>query len=173
VSDELPHYEDGLKELYHKKVKPELTGRRGRPRKTLKVVDSELDYATVHKTRENGRVVRVEQRIVFGEPKRIAKRLLESPSNTINTAYVERSNLSLRLWDAHLARKTLTFAKSIRWLKSKFALVVAFYNFIRPHRSLKISVDNSFIQRTPAMAAGITDHQWTIYELICYNNLCQ
>jgi len=173
VSDELPHYEDGLKELYHKKIKPELTGRRGRPRKTLKMVDEELDYATVHKTRENGRVVKVEQKIVFGVPQRIEKRLAESPSNTINTAYVERSNLSLRLWDAHLTRKALTFAKSIRWLKSKFVLVVGFYNFVRPHSSLKEKINGVLHLRTPAMAAGITDHPWSISELLKFNLLCQ
>ena len=61
-----------------------------------KVVDKELDYATVHKTRENGRVVNVETRVVFGSAERIKKRLEESPSNTINTAYVERSNLNWR-----------------------------------------------------------------------------
>jgi IS1 family transposase len=173
VSDELPHYEDGLKELYHNKVKPELTGRRGRPRKALKIVDAELDYATVHKTRENGRVVKVEQKIVFGQPKRIGRKLAESPSNKINTAYVERSNLSLRLWNAHLTRKTLTFAKSINWLKSKFALVVGFYNFVRTHSSLKERIEGVLHLKTPAMAAGITDHPWSIGELLKFNLSCQ
>jgi IS1 family transposase len=49
TSDELPHYADGLKELFHKSVKPKPTGRRGRPRKPEKIVDKSLDYAMVHK----------------------------------------------------------------------------------------------------------------------------
>ena len=105
VSDELPHYADSLKELFHKTIESEPTGRPGRPRKSKKVVTDDLDYATVHKTRDKGRVVKVETNIVFGSEERIEKRIKELPSNTINTSYVERSNLNWRLWDAHLTRK--------------------------------------------------------------------
>ena len=63
TSDELPHYADGLKELFHELVQPEPTGLRGRPRNPVKIVDKDLDYATVHKTRENGRVIKVESKI--------------------------------------------------------------------------------------------------------------
>jgi hypothetical protein len=142
------------------------TGRPGRPRKPEKLVDEDLDYATVHKTREKGRIVKVETKIVFGTEERINKRLRELPSNTINTSYVERSNLNWRLWDAHLTRKTLRFAKSFRWLKAKFAICVAFYNFIRPHETLSRGRDRIFRPKTPAMAAGITTHQWSPKELL-------
>ncbi len=111
VSDELPHYEDGLEELFHKVVQPEPTGNRGRPRDPQKVVDSDLDYATVHKTREKGRVVKGEKNIVYGTEERIEKKLEELPRNTINTSFVERSNLNWRLWDAHLTRKALAGTK--------------------------------------------------------------
>jgi IS1 family transposase len=168
TSDELPHYADGLKELFHTSVPHEPTGRRGRPRNPQKVVDKELDYATVHKTREKGRVVKVEKNIVFGSDERIEKRLEQLPSKTVNTSYVERSNLNWRMWDAHLTRKRLTFAKSLRWLKAKFAICVGFYNFIRPHETLSRGHDRVFRPKTPAMTAGITDHQWTIKELLAY-----
>jgi IS1 family transposase len=166
TSDELPHYADGLKELFHKLVKPKPTGRRGRPRGPEKVVDESLDYATVHKTRENGRVVKVETRVVYGLKERIDGRLEQLPSNTINTSYVERSNLNWRMWGAHLSRKSLLYAKSIRWLRAKFSICVAFYNFIRPHEALSRRNDRRFLPKTPAMAAGVTDHQWTIRELL-------
>ncbi|MBE9580126.1 MAG: DDE-type integrase/transposase/recombinase [Proteobacteria bacterium] len=166
TSDELPHYADGLKELFHKLVKPKPTGRRGRPRKPEKVVDESLDYATVHKTRENGRVVKVETKVVFGLAERIEGRLEQLPSKTINTSYVERSNLNWRMWDAHLTRKSLMYAKSIRWLRAKFSICVAFYNFIRPHETLSRRNDRRFLPKTPAMAAGVTDHQWTVRELL-------
>jgi MFS superfamily sulfate permease-like transporter len=169
TSDELPHYADGLKELFHKIMPPKPTGRPGRPRKPEKLIDEELDYATVHKTREKGRVVKVEKNIVFGSADRIEKKMKHLPSKTINTSYVERSNLNWRIWDAHLTRKSIMFAKSFRWLKAKFAICVGFYNFIRPHETLSRGEDRVFRAKTPAMAAGITDHQWTIKELLAYN----
>ena len=169
TSDELPHYADGLKELLHTLIPSEPTGRRGRPRRPEKIIDEDLDYATVHKIREKGRVVKVERNIVFGSAERIEKRMKELPSKTINTSYVERSNLNWRIWDAHLTRKSLMFAKSFRWLKAKFAICVGFYNFIRPHETLSRGEDRVFRPKTPAMAAEITDHQWTIKELLAYN----
>lgn len=107
TSDELPHYADGLKELFHELIPPKPTGQPGRPRKPEKVIDENLDYATVHKTREKRRIVKVETKVVFGSSERIKKRLEELPGNTINTSYVERSNLNWRIWDAHLTRKSL------------------------------------------------------------------
>lgn len=168
TSDELPHYADGLKELFHQLKPSKPTGRRGRPRNPEKIIDENLDYATVHKTRQRGRVVKVETKVVFGSKKRIEKKLTELPSNTINTAYVERSNLNWRLWDAHLTRKSLLFAKSFRWLKAKFSICVGFYNFIRPHETLSRGDDRVFRPNTPAMAAKLTDHQWSIKELLVY-----
>jgi len=168
VSDELPHYADGLKELFHKCIEQEPTGRRGRPRKPEKVVNADLDYATVHKTRDKGRVVKVETKIVFGSKERIEKRIKELPGNTINTSYVERSNLNWRLWDAHLTRKSLTFAKAFRWLKAKFSICIAFYNFIRPHETLSRAEDRTFKPKTPAMAARITNHLWSTKQLLGY-----
>ena len=165
----MPHYADGLKELFHKVISPEPTGCRGRPRNPEKVVDEDLDYATVHKTREKGRVVKVEQNIVFGSAERIEKRIEELPSKTINTSYVERSNLNWRMWDAHLTRKSLMFAKSLRWLKAKFAICIGFYNLIRPHETLSRGDDRVFRPKTPAMAAEITDHRWTVKELLAYH----
>ena len=166
VSDELPHYADGLKELFHKIIYSQPTGRPGRPRGPQMVVNEDLDYATVHKTRDKGRVVKVETKIVFGSAQRINKRMKHSPSKTINTSYVERSNLNWRVWDAHLTRKSLTFAKSFEWLRAKFSICVAFYNLIRPHESLSRKADRTFIPTTPAMVAGITNHLWTIEELL-------
>lgn len=173
VSDELTHYGTILSELFHKLVPVALTGKRGRPRNPEKVVDTDLDYATVHKTRQDGRVIKVECNVVYGSEQRISARLADSPSRTINTAYIERSNLDWRLWDAHLARKAPTAARSLRWLKAKFAICVACYNFIRPHETLSRGEDRIFRNMTPAMAAKVTDHQWTFDELLTYPAFCQ
>jgi len=173
VSDELPHYGTVLGELFHKTVPPVPTGKPGRPRKPELVIDNDLDYATVHKTRQGAQVVKVERKVVHGSEQNILARLVQSPSHMINTAYVERSNLDWRLWDAHLARKAPTVAHSMRWLKAKFAICVACYNLIRPHETLSRGTDRIFRPKTPAMAASVTDHQWTFSELLAYPVLCQ
>ena len=173
VSDELPHYGTVLGELYHELIPVEPTGKPGRPRKPERVIDQDLDYATVHKTREDGYVVSVQRKVIHGTEEQVSARLEDSPSHTINTAYVERTNLDWRLWDAHLARKAPTVARAMRWLKAKFAICIACYNLIRPHETLSRGEDRIFRPKTPAMAANVTDHRWTFSELLEYPALCQ
>lgn len=168
VSDELPHYTTVLGELFHKLVPTVATGKPGRPRNPQRVIDADLDYATVHKTRQGAQVVKVERQVVYGSEQHILDRLADSPSNTINTAYIERSNLDWRLWDAHLARKAPTVARSMSWLKAKFAICVACYNMIRPHETLSRGEDRGFRPKTPAMKANVADHPWTFAELLAY-----
>lgn len=173
VSDELPHYATVLGELFHKLAPVSPTGKPGRPRNPARVIDADLDYATVHKTRQAGRVVNVERRIVYGSKLSVAIRLAGSPSRTINTSYVERSNLNWRLWNAHLTRKSPTFARSLRWLHAKFAIAAACYNLIRPHGTLSRGQDRVFRPKTPAMAAKLADRPWTLMELLMRPVLCQ
>ena len=173
VSDELPHYGTVLEELFHTLIQSVPTGKPGRPLNPERVIDADLIYATVHKTRQGMKVVKVERNVVHGTEQQVLKRLDDSPSHTINTAYIERSNLDWRLWDAHLARKAPTVARSMRWLKAKFAICVACYNLIRPHETLSRGEDRIFRPRTPAMAARVTDHRWTFSELLTYPMLCQ
>lgn len=161
VSDELPHYETTILETYHTVETFELTGKQGRPKKPIIKIDDEIDYAVVHKTRENGTIKKVETRIVFGNEQRIKKRLKKSVSNKINTSYIERSNGTLRLKDAHLQRKTYKFSKDIKFLKAKLAIIILFYNFICPHSTLSKNPDKSYTPRTPALVAGIVTCNWT------------
>ena len=118
-------------------------------------------------------VIKVERKVVHGSEQQVLARLEKSPSQTINTAYIERSNLDWWLWDAHLARKAPTVARSMRWLKAKFAICVACYNLIRPHETLSRGEDRIFRPKTPAMAASVADHQWTFSEQPAYPALCQ
>ena len=108
VSDELPHYGTVLGELFHKIVPQAPTGKPGRHKNPERVIDADLDYATVHKTRQGAKVIKVERKVGHGSDQSILDRLAKSPSHTINTAYIERSNLDWRLWDAHLTRKAPT-----------------------------------------------------------------
>ena len=75
----------------------------------------------------------------------------------ICTSHVERSNLTMRTFIRRMTRLCLGFSKKLVNLKATVALYFAWYNFVRIHGSLKV---------TPAMEAGITDHVWTLGELI-------
>jgi hypothetical protein len=173
VSDELPHYGAVLGELFHKLVPRAPTGKPGRPRRPDRVIDAGLDYATVHKTRQGAQAIKVERKVVHGSEQNVLARLANSPGQTINTAYIERSNLDWRLWDAHLARKAPTVARSMRWLRAKFAICVAYCNLIRLHETLSRGKDGIFRPKTPAMAANVTEHRWTFSELLAYPGLYQ
>ena len=75
----------------------------------------------------------------------------------ISTSFVERQNLTMRMQIRRMIRLTNAFSKKWANLRSAVALHFAFYNFCRPHRSIRI---------TPAMAANITDHVWGLEELL-------
>jgi IS1 family transposase len=167
TSDELIHYKTILKEIYSSKVYLPRTGKRGRPKNPITVVDDDdLDYVTVKKSRVNGHVGSITRKIIFGSSESIAKRLKISSSKTINTSYVERSNGLIRLWDAHFTRKSLNFAKSLDLLHAKLAILAISYNFIRPHGTLSKSSSGINTPTTPAMAAGISSHPWSYNELL-------
>ena len=170
TSDELPHYLEALSAAFSVTIQPPKTGKPGRPKGPQRVIDEDLDYATVHKTRQNGRVVKVKRNVLVGKEDRVITRLGSdsSPSQTINTAYIERSNLTFRMLDAHLARKTLCFAKCKPWLQARFSIIAAIYNFVRPHSSL----GSAKKPVTPAMAAGIVKTPWTIGCLLGLPMLC-
>lgn len=170
TSDELPHYETVLVEQFsHLETHPK-TGKRGRPKKPRLVIDPDLLYATVHKTRDNGKVVKVDRTVIFGDPTRVDHAIAVSKvSNRINTSFIERTNLTLRNHNRKLTRKTLCFAKIKQSLEAQTAIVVTYYNFSRPHRGLTLM--NSFgkrIKRTPAMAANIIDRIWPMGEILAY-----
>ena len=71
TSDELVHYETILGEIYSEEIPVERTGKRGRPRNPIRMINPQLDYAVVHKTIEKRKVVKVERRVVYGDKKRI------------------------------------------------------------------------------------------------------
>jgi hypothetical protein len=91
----------------------------------------------------------------------------------INTAYVERDNLTSRQTIGLLVRQTLSHSKKSSFLRRHLALEDAVFNFVRPHQALRIAVPQPTLwrkwqQRTPAMAAELTDHIWSLEELLSY-----
>jgi hypothetical protein len=162
TSDELVHYKTVLGEIYSEEIPVERTGKIGRPQNPQRKIDPELDYAVVHKTRENGKVVKVESRIVYGESSRIDQKIAKSPGKKINTSYVERSNGTLRQTNGHLRRKSLTFAKEMPHFKARLAVIILIYNCVRPHNTLSKNSDNTRTPRTPALVANLIDKNWTV-----------
>jgi IS1 family transposase len=173
TSDALDHYADALLEAYSTVLTPQPTGKRGRPRKPCQMIDPDLDYAIVRKLREGGRVVKVEYHIRYGDPQRIAAKRAKSRGEKTNTAYVERSNGTLRQRDSHLRRKSLCFAKVKQFMGARLAIVIAYYNFVKPHGTLSRNADRTTTPRTPAQAAGITYAPWSVEYLLARPELSQ
>jgi IS1 family transposase len=129
-----------------------------------------LVYATVHKTRVRNRVVRVEERLVFGTLALLAAALVWSAvSWLVSTVFVERSHGADRGRNARKGRKTYRFSKD--WdahaAMTYFTLYSA--NFCWPVRTLREEVGpKRYRQRTPAMAAGLADHIWSLEEWLLF-----
>jgi IS1 family transposase len=177
TSDSLPHYADVLLELYGRWKKPEPTGLPGRPCNVQRVASPDLRYAQVHKERQGGRVVKVTQSIVFGKRRTVqteaaSLKRADGSEGQINTSYIERDNLALRQELRRLARKTLGFSKNRRELQHALDFIDAHDNFVKPHGALRLKAPSGgphrWEPRTPAMAAGISDHVWKLEELLSY-----
>ena len=169
TSDEYPVYEAAIRVAYGQVATPPRTGRPGRPRKPYTVVPPGVTYATVHKERENGRVVRVGTRVVFGTWLAVTPAVVASAvSRVVNTCFVERHNGTDRNRCARKVRKGYTFSKD--WAVHRAATAFSYfsYNFCWPVRTLRVKVDGRWEPRTPAMAAGLTDHIWTLTEWLTY-----
>jgi IS1 family transposase/transposase-like protein len=166
-SDGFSPYLSTLIECYHTLKTFPRTGKRGAPRKPIKAPHPDLVYGQVVKKKRNGRLVEVVTRVVCGAER------LSTLGLTISTTLLERLNLTFRHALAPLARKTLSFSKKRSHLEQQTHFFQAFYNVARPHMSLRDQMTGTpqrFVQRwrprTPAMAAGITDHVWTFRELL-------
>src|SRR2546425_5592768 len=137
-----------------------------------------LLYAQVIKTVRRRRLVDVTHRVVFGTGRAIAQ-VLAACGWQINTAFVERLNLSLRQHVAAVGRRVSTLCKGEDGLRQQLALYHTYSNFCLPHTSLRLPLlqpeathgtgtAKRWQPRTPAMAAGLTDHVWTLRELLLF-----
>jgi Integrase core domain len=100
-------------------------------------------------------------------------------SGRLNTAFIERVNLTVRHGVAALARRTWATSKPAPQLLAHLEWWRAYYHFVRPHASLRVAlvqlrerdgklVAQRYRQRTPAMAAGRTTRRWTAQEVLSY-----
>jgi IS1 family transposase len=137
-----------------------------------------LLYAQVVKTVRRRRLVRVRHRVVFGT-RAAVEQVLAACGWQINTAFIERLNLSMRQHVAAIGRRVTTLCKHEDGIRQQLALYHVYYNFCLPHASLRVPLPQLLPTKgtgsakqwrpsTPAMAAGLTDHVWTLREVLLF-----
>jgi transposase-like protein len=146
----------------------EQTGKPGRPQL---LPEPGLQIGQVIKQYRQRRVVSSTTRVVQGTPEQIEAVLAESGGGKqINTAFIERLNATWRSRLSSLVRRGRALARQETSLMSSFYLVGCLYNFCTAHASLRerapLGGGGQWQERTPAMAAGLTDHCWSVSELL-------
>jgi IS1 family transposase len=138
----------------------------------------ELLYAQVVKSYRRRRIVGVTHRVVFGTQLAI-EQILATCGWTINTAFIERLNLDIRQRVAAIGRRVNTLCQSEAGLRDQVTLFQVYHNFVLPHASLRQGLAEPIPTHgrgsvkmwrpcTPAMAAGLTDHVWSLKEVLFY-----
>jgi transposase-like protein len=146
-------------------------GNRGRPQL---IHWPDIHIGQVIKQYKGKRVVGITRRMALGSWV-AAKRLLTKSGGGVhlNTAFSERLNATFRARLAALARRTRCLARQDETLNLAMYLIGCVYNFCTQHKSLRLKLwvgshGYRWVQRTPAMAAGLTDHCWTVKELLSF-----
>jgi hypothetical protein len=170
ISDDWDAFEEGLVNVYGHIELPQYKGIGRKPLPKLIPVE-DLKYIKVYKKKVKGYVISTVHRIVFGDPDEILEMLGACSEDYIGTSYVERINLTIRTCLARFIRKGINFSKTMAMHQKSLDFFQAWYNFIKPHDSLKVKVDSEnrkWLQRTLAMAEKITDHIWTLKEILTF-----
>jgi IS1 family transposase len=151
-----------------------------RRRKPVWIVATGFLYGQVIKRYRRRRLEGIEYRMQWGRLENLKARLKAlGLSGKLNTAFVERVNLTLRQGIAPLIRRTWGTAQTLDGLRLHLEWWRGYYHFIRPHMSLREELSKPIARkgrqiprryraRTPAMVIGITDHRWTVSEFLCY-----
>ena len=137
-----------------------------------------LLYAQVVKTVRRRRLVRVQHRVVFGTLEAV-QQVLAARGWQINTAFIERVNLSICQHVAAVGRRVPTLYKGEEGLRQQLVLYHVYYNFCLPHASLCQPVPQPvpthgmgsaklWRPHTPAMAAGLTNKVWSLREVLLF-----
>ena len=138
----------------------------------------QLLYAQVIKVTRRRRLVEVKRRVVFGTQAAVGQ-VLATCGWQINTSFIERVNLSIRQHVAAVGRRVMTLCKGEEGLRQQLTLYHTYYNFCLPHASLRQPLAQPeatngngsaklWQPRSPAMAAGLTDHVWTLREVLLF-----
>ena len=137
-------------------------GGHGRP-PTRKQAQQDWHYLQVVKHRSGYRLTGVSIKVVYGSAEEVCSLV------GAHTSYVERTNLTSRQMNGRLVRKTLSYSKQLEMLEAACAWEDWVYNLSRSVKTLQLEVNEGHKRwqpRSPAMAAGLTDHIWTVKELL-------
>jgi IS1 family transposase len=178
LTDGFKEYATALLTHFGQWVQPERRQATGPAPKPRWMPLPQLLYAQVIKTVRRRRLVRVRHRVVFGTLEAVQQVLAACGWQT-NTAFVERLNLSLRQHVAAVGRRVTTLCKGEDGLRQQLALSHTYSTFCLPHTSLRrplpqpeathgTGTAKRWQPRTPAMAAGLTDHVWTLREVLLF-----
>jgi hypothetical protein len=168
TSDDYPAYTTAIEHVYGAEVTTTPSGRASRRMVPEKEVPPELIYATVEKRQRRGRVVEILVHLIFGALAALAKALgLSRVSRRVNVSFLERYHATDRHKNARKVRKTYTFSKDWRVHESMTYFTMYSYNFCWPVRTLEYRDEEGRVRkRSPAMAAGLADHVWSMREWI-------
>ena len=178
LTDGFKEYTTALLTHYGQWVQPPRRQAQGPAPKPRWMPLPQLLYAQVVKTVRRRRLVDVKHRVVFGTLEAV-NHVLAPLGWQINTAFVERLNLSLRQHVAAIGRRVSTLCKGEDGLRQQLALYHMYYNFCLPHASLRVPLPQLLPTNgtgsakqwrpcTPAMAAGLTDHVWSLREVLLF-----
>jgi IS1 family transposase len=178
LTDGLKDYATALLTHFGQWMHPERRQDKGPMPKPRWMPLPELLYAQVVKSYRRRRLVGVKHRVVFGTQLAI-EQILATCGWTINTAFVERLNLDIRQRVAAIGRRVNTLCQGETGLRDQLALFQVYHNFVLPHASLRQRVllpeatngcGSAKMWRpcTPAMTAGLTDHVWSLKEVLLY-----
>jgi hypothetical protein len=166
-TDGLKSYITAVRQVFRE---PDRSGTRGRP--GLRPWPN-ICLAQTVKQYAQGRVVAVVRRIVQGTAEQIQTVIQQSQGRGgINVAFIERLNATFRQRLSSLCRRGRALARQTDTLHWGMYLVGTIYNFCTEHRSLRrpgLVGGHKWLYQTPAMAAGLTDHRWTVEELLLFH----
>jgi len=170
TSDDSPASETAILHASGETVTPPRTGQPSRPKAPSKASPPGLTSATVTQRRQKGRLVELGTRVVSGTVAAVLLALgMSKVSRAINTAFVERENAMDRHRNVRKARKTYRLSKDWRYHEAVTLLSLYSYNFCWPVRTLALKEDQGRRrERSPAIAAGLADHVWSMTEWISF-----
>lgn len=135
-------------------------------------IDPRLLYARVVKRYRRHRITEVRHQVLLGKPADFRQALTNQGfSGRVQTAFIERLHLTVRRSLASLARRSWSTAHATQDLALQFDWWRAIDHFVKPHYSLRQKIDAPggrlrYRARTPAQAAGLTRHRWSVLELL-------
>ena len=178
VTDGFREYLTALLTHYGHWVQPEQRQAKGPRPKPRWMPRPQLLYAQVVKSYRRRRLVAVKHRVVFGAMERVQE-ILAACGWQINTSFVERLNLDIRQRVAAAGRRVNTLCQGEDSWQHQLVVFQTYHNFVRPHASLRQPLavpeptngaGSAKVWRpcTPAMAAGLTDHVWSLKEVLLF-----